>query len=188
MARVNTRQLITDAAVRVAARHGISGASMDEIAVEAGVAKGSLYYNFASKDAIFERVMRDGFERLGTVLSEARQGEAPGAVRAVASATLRALRTNPDLARIMAAEVFRTDRPWHEALELARGSVVVQYRDVLREARVARGATAADAEQITETAGAALFGALAGAFLDWLLFRQDQPLELVLDQVLALGE
>lgn len=184
MARVNTKQLITEAAVRVAARHGISGASMDEIAEEAGVAKGSLYYNFASKDAIFEAIMRDGFERLGAAIDDARATDAQGSdlVRAVAAATLQALRENPELARIMASEVFRIDRPWYGALELARGSVIVRYRDVLREASAVRGGSRAD--EITETAGAAFFGALAGACLDWLLFRQDQPVEAVLDQVL----
>lgn len=187
MARVNTKKLITEAAVRVAARRGISGASMDFIAEEAGVAKGSLYYNFASKDAIFGQVMRDGFEGLSANIEAARAAGSPGDVRAVAAATLVALRSHPDLARIMASEVFRTDRPWFAALELARESVILQYRDVLREARVARGATEVEAQAITETAGAALFGALAGACLDWVLFRAEQPLETVLDQVLSLG-
>lgn len=186
MARPNTKQLIAQAAVRVAARRGISGASMDEIAEVAGVAKGSLYYNFASKDAIFEHVMRAGFERLGEAIDAARAAEGPGAVRAAAAATLESLRSNPELARLMAAEAFRTDRPWFEALELARSAVTLQYRDVLREARLARGCSAEEAQRLTETAGAAFFGALAGACLDWLLFRADQPMEDVLDQVLSL--
>lgn len=109
----------------------------------------------------------------------------------------------------MASEVFRTDRAWAGAMELARASVVVRYRDVLREAHAARdrarGADAAarpgaaggsgsadgseraesgSAEEITETAGAAFFGAIAGACLDWLLFRPEQPVDRVLDQVL----
>lgn len=188
MARVNTKQLITEAAVRVAAQHGISGASMDQIAEAAGVAKGSLYYNFASKDAIFEEVIRGGFERLAAVIDEARDGVAPSeAPRAVAAATLETLRGNLDLAKLMASEVFRTDRAWAGAMELARSSVVVRFRDVLREAEAARGGSRDSeeiAEEITEIAGAAFFGALAGACLDWLLFREDQPVERVLDQVL----
>ena len=183
MARVNTKQLITDAAVQVAARHGISGASMDQIAETAGVAKGSLYYNFASKDAIFEEVIRGGFERLASAIDGARAASTPDrAPRAVALATLETLRSNLDLAKLMASEVFRTDRPWAATMELARSSVVVRFRDVLREARAAAGDP--DPAEITETAGAAFFGALAGACLDWLLFRQDQPVERVLDQVL----
>ncbi|GAB2552683.1 TetR/AcrR family transcriptional regulator [Leucobacter ruminantium] len=186
MARVNTKQRITDAAVRVAARHGISGASMDQIAELAGVAKGSLYYNFASKDAIFEEVMRSGFETLAAAIDGAREGSAgdPSRMpRAVARATLETLRGNLDLAKLMAAEVFRTDRPWAGGMELARSSVVVRYRDVLRDAEAAR-ADAAAGDEITEIAGAAFFGALAGACLDWLLFRPEQPIDRVLDQVL----
>lgn len=181
MARVNTKQLISDAAVRVAARRGISGASMDEIAEEAGVAKGSLYYNFASKDALFEGLMQEGFARLAEAIDAARAATADpaDAPRAVAAATLETLRGNLDLAKLMASEVFRTDRPWADSLALARSAIAVRFRDVLREAHPER------AEQLTETAGAAFFGALAGACLDWLLFRRDQPVEAVLDQVLA---
>ncbi|WP_125099894.1 TetR/AcrR family transcriptional regulator [Leucobacter chromiireducens] len=183
MARVNTKQLITEAAVRVAAQHGISGASMDQIAEAAGVAKGSLYYNFASKDAIFEEVIRVGFEKLAAAIDGARAAVAPAdAPRAVAAATLETLRGNLDLAKLMASEVFRTDRPWADTMALARGSVTVRFRDVLRAAREANGDPRS--AETTETAGAAFFGALAGACLDWLLFREDQPVELVLDQVL----
>lgn len=182
MARVNTKQLITDAAVRVAAQHGISGASMDLIAETAGVAKGSLYYNFASKDALFEEVMRGGFEKLAAAIDAAREMAAPDPAtgpRVVATATLETLRGNLDLAKLMASEVFRTDRVWADTMGLARASVVVRYRDVLRAA-----SPAIPESQITETAGAAFFGALAGACLDWLLFRPEQPVEAVLDQVL----
>ena len=182
MARVSTKQLITEAAVQVAAQHGISGASMDQIAEAAGVAKGSLYYNFKSKDAIFEEVMREGFERLAAAIDAASSGSAPAdAPRAVASATLESLRGNLDLAKLMAAEVFRTDRAWADSMQLARGSVAVRYRDVLRTARAAAGD--ADVSRITETAGAAFFGALAGATLDWLLFRPEQGVDEVLDQL-----
>lgn len=186
MARVNTKQLIVDAAVVVAAQHGISGASMDQIAETAGVAKGSLYYNFASKDALFAEVMRRGFERLSTAIDSAREG-VPGedAPRTVAAATLEALRNNIDLAKLMAAEVFRTDRAWAETMNEARSSVATRLRDALRDAHIAAGNSRQSAERITETAGAAFFGALAGACLDWLLFRPELSLEHVLDEVLT---
>lgn len=186
MARVNTKQLIVDAAVAVAAEQGISGASMDQIAETAGVAKGSLYYNFASKDALFAEVMRGGFERLSAAIDDARESVSPeNAPRAVATATLETLRDNVDLAKLMAAEVFRTDRAWAGAMNAARGSVVARLRDALRDAHRAAGGTVSSAERITETAGAAFFGALAGACLDWLLFRPELTLEHVLDEVLT---
>lgn len=183
MARRNTRQLIIDAALRVAAKHGISGASIDLIIEQAGVARGSVYYNFDSKDAIFEEVMRSGFEKLAAAIDTARdQATAEEAPRAVGAATLETLRDNLDLAKLIASEFFRTDRPWAEAITIARDSVTVRYRDVLREARAAAGDL--DTDRITEIAGAAFFGSLAAACLNWLIFRPEQPVEHVLDQVL----
>lgn len=188
MARVPTKQLIIEAAVRIAAQHGITGASMDQIAEAAGVAKGSLYYNFKSKDAIFEEVMRTGFETLGAAVdAAAASASAADAPRAVAVATLETLRANLDLAKLLAAEVFRTDRPWAGAMQLARDSVVVRYRDVLRASRAVTSDDPSSAEHITETAGAAFFGALAGATLDWLMFRPEQSPDEVVDQVIHLG-
>ena len=186
MARTSTRDAIMAAAVSVAARHGISGSSMDEIAEEASVAKGSLYYHFPSKDAIFEQVLQAGFDRLADAIRGARV-DVTGltALRAVTEATLAVLRQNPARAKIVAAEVFRTDRPWVDAIAPARSSIVVLYRDVLREVAAEAG-RAREADGITVTAGAAFFGAIAGAGLEWLLFHPEQPLEAVVDQVLLL--
>lgn len=62
MAREATQAQILEAAVHVAARRGVTGASMDEIAEFAGVSKGSLYYNFPSKDAIFAELVQPVWE------------------------------------------------------------------------------------------------------------------------------
>lgn len=184
MTRTPTRELILAAAVRTAAEKGITGASMDEIAERAGVAKGSLYYNFPSKDAIFGQVVRDGFDRLDAALRTAR-GDAKGlsAMRAVTVATLEVLSDSPDRAKIVAAEIFRTDRPWADVVAPVRAGVVVHYREVLQEYAADRG-EATDA--ITDVAGAAFLGAIAGAGLEWLLFHKERPLPEVADQVLAL--
>ncbi len=187
MARTPTRDVIMSAAVSVAAQHGISGSSMDEIAEQAHVAKGSLYYHFPSKDAIFENVLQAGFDRLADAIRDARSAtEAGAALRAVTEATLAVLQQNPARAKIVVSEMFRTDRPWGDAIAPARASIVVLYRDVLRDAALQSGGTPA-AEAITETAGAAFFGAIAGAGLEWLLFHPDQPIGAVADQVLLLA-
>ena len=187
MARTPTRDVIMSAAVSVAAQHGISGSSMDEIAEQAHVAKGSLYYHFPSKDAIFENVLQSGFDRLADAIREARSNViGAAALRAVTEATLTVLQQNPARAKIVASEMFRTDRPWVDAIKPARSSIVVLFRDVLREVAQEAGGTPA-ADEITETAGAAFFGAIAGAGLEWLLFHPDQPLDAVADQVLMLA-
>jgi AcrR family transcriptional regulator len=47
--RAQTREALLDAAERLWAKHGIRGASLDEIAASAGMTKGAVYSNFAGK-------------------------------------------------------------------------------------------------------------------------------------------
>jgi AcrR family transcriptional regulator len=47
--RAQTRAALLDAAERLWAKHGIRGASLDEIAAQAGMTKGAVYSNFAGK-------------------------------------------------------------------------------------------------------------------------------------------
>ncbi|SHE97779.1 transcriptional regulator, TetR family [Kaistia soli DSM 19436] len=51
--RVRTREMLLASAARAFARAGYSGASVDDIAEDAGFSKGAFYSNFASKEAIF---------------------------------------------------------------------------------------------------------------------------------------
>jgi AcrR family transcriptional regulator len=51
--KAETRQRLLDAAGRVFARRSFHGASVDEIAEEAGFSKGAVYSNFSSKEELF---------------------------------------------------------------------------------------------------------------------------------------
>lgn len=70
------RDTIQCAAQRVIARRGLAGASMAAIAEEAGVAKGTLYLYFESRDDLLDqaagRIFDDLLARLGGVLADAR--------------------------------------------------------------------------------------------------------------------
>jgi AcrR family transcriptional regulator len=55
--RVNRERAILDAALKVFAAQGYSGASMDAVAAGAGVTKPTLYSYFPSKDSLFQAMM-----------------------------------------------------------------------------------------------------------------------------------
>ena len=66
---------IQDAAMRVIARKGVAGASMQEIAEEAGVAKGTIYLYFENQRDLLERTVDHAFSRLLELLERAIDGE-----------------------------------------------------------------------------------------------------------------
>lgn len=60
----NTKGAIFDAAMKIFSDCGYDGATMDDIALDAGVAKGTLYYHFKSKEEIFKFVISEGMQRI----------------------------------------------------------------------------------------------------------------------------
>src|SRR5438045_9539718 len=86
-------QSIRDAAMRVIARKGMAAATMQEIADEAGVAKGTIYLYFRDREDVVEKAFENAMGDLHKRVDEAL--EAPGTfeqqLRAALSAQVRLL-------------------------------------------------------------------------------------------------
>jgi len=59
----DTRERIMAAAVAVFSGKGFQRASLDEIAAEAGLTKGAIYWHFRSKNDLFSALLEDRFQR-----------------------------------------------------------------------------------------------------------------------------
>ncbi len=59
-----TKKSIFNSSIEVFSKSGYRGATMDEIATTAGLAKGTLYYNFNSKEEIFNFIVDNGLKLL----------------------------------------------------------------------------------------------------------------------------
>jgi TetR/AcrR family fatty acid metabolism transcriptional regulator len=67
-------QSIQDAAMRVIARKGMAAATMQEIAEEAGVAKGTIYLYFRDRDELVEKTFDNAITHLHAKTDEAMDG------------------------------------------------------------------------------------------------------------------
>lgn len=65
-----TKKLIFNSSIEVFSKSGYRGATMDEIATTAGLAKGTLYYNFNSKEEIFNFIVDNGLKLLNDEIAE----------------------------------------------------------------------------------------------------------------------
>ncbi len=60
----NKRDAITLAAIELFAANGFENTTVDDIALKAGVAKGTVYYHFESKDRLLLELVEQGFQTL----------------------------------------------------------------------------------------------------------------------------
>lgn len=58
--KLRTREALLDAGAEEFARHGLVGANVDRISLSAGLAKGTIYNYFSSKEALFLAVCLEG--------------------------------------------------------------------------------------------------------------------------------
>jgi AcrR family transcriptional regulator len=176
----DTRQHIIDAAVTLIANHGFSATSVDEIAEAAGVAKGSVYYNFGSKSDLFADILSEGITRLTDGLRSARETSPEQPVlETLVGELLRQIHANPAFAKVVAAEVFRTGRDWQEPIRQIHDQAMQVFADGVRAIRPELDARDA------AIAGSALFGATLVAGLEWLAFQPDRERVDVLRALMA---
>ncbi|MGW5658967.1 TetR/AcrR family transcriptional regulator [Streptomyces sp. NPDC003758] len=178
--REATRQKLYEAAVTLIAEQGFSATTVDEIAERAGVAKGTVYYNFASKSVLFEELLRHGVGLLTASLRDAAEqsdragGTKVDALDAMIRAGLAFIARYPSFTQLYVAELWRTNRAWQSTLMVVRRQVVAAIEDVLR-AGVESGEFS-DEIDVPLTA-AALVGMVLVAALDWQSFQPERSLD-----------
>lgn len=95
-------QSIQDAAMRVIARRGMSSATMQEIAEEAGVAKGTIYLYFRDRDELvdktFERAITELHEQVDAAFES--EGDFETKLRAVLAAEMAFFREHREFFRL----------------------------------------------------------------------------------------
>jgi AcrR family transcriptional regulator len=173
--RAATRHKLYEAAVTLIAEQGFSATTVDQIADRAGVAKGTVYYNFASKTALFEQLLEHGVRLLTESFREAAAGREPlAALDAVVRAELCHIATYPAFAQLLLSEMWRTNRAWQRTLRLVRDEAVSVIEEVVR-AGVESGDYRPEVD--TRLAASAVFGMVLVVALDWLAFQPDRTLD-----------
>ncbi|WP_351228354.1 TetR/AcrR family transcriptional regulator [Streptomyces sp. NPDC002133] len=178
--RQATRAKLYEAAVTLIAEQGFSATTVDEIAERAGVAKGTVYYNFKSKTELFEELLRYGVGLLTASLQAAadetdeRGGTKVEALDAMIKAGLGFIDRYPAFTQLYVAELWRTNRAWQSTLLVVRQQAVAVVETVLREG-VERGELS-DEIDIPLTA-AALVGMVLVAALDWQAFQPERSID-----------
>ncbi|MGW1123497.1 TetR/AcrR family transcriptional regulator [Streptomyces sp. NPDC002526] len=175
-----TRQRLYEAAVTLIAEKGFSATTVDEIADRAGVAKGTVYYNFKSKTELFEELLRHGVGLLTSSLRAAaeetgtRGGSRVEALDAMIRAGLVFIDRYPAFTQLYVAELWRTNRAWQSTLLVVRREAVAVVEGVIAEG-VANGELSEEID--VPLTAAALVGMVLVAALDWQAFQPERSID-----------
>lgn len=184
MTRPSSRERLYQAAVELIGEHGYTATSVDQIAERAGVAKGTVYYNFASKAALFESLLTDRVGELVARLDRAAAGYDPAAaVDSMILAGLEYVAANQSLARLFLGQMWRRDAEWHPTAARLRAQLLTTIATPV-EAGVRTGLLRPDLD--ARTAATALFGACLLVALDWLENSPERSLAEVHQSVVSL--
>ncbi|HEY3683020.1 MAG TPA: helix-turn-helix domain-containing protein [Streptosporangiaceae bacterium] len=171
--RDTTRQRLFTAATGLIAERGFAATTVDAIAERAGVAKGTVYYNFPSKSALFEELLRQGVDRLAEHLA-AGAGAGGDRLSGLIRAELDFIGAYETFARVLLGEMWRTGRDWPAAAKLIREKAIGVYAAEIRAAQ-ARGDLRKDLD--SDMAATAVFGMTLTVALEWRALDPDRPLD-----------
>jgi TetR/AcrR family transcriptional regulator, fatty acid metabolism regulator protein len=175
-------QQIIDAAIRVFARHGYYNSRVSDIAKEAGVASGTIYLYFKTKDDILVTLFREKMAQwvaaVGMAIADA--PDAAAKIRRLVALHLRVLEDDPDLAEVVQVEL----RQGHKFFRGASAHEITAYFALIEtvlEEGIAAGLIRPDVP--VKVATKMLFGAVDQVATSWVLGKRHYRLSDTADAV-----
>lgn len=168
--RAASQERILSAAADLFAERGYGSTTMDDVALAAGVSKGTIFYNYDSKADLCAKVIVASAEDLEQVIERARVGlRGWNALETLTLTVMRHIDAAPARAQFLTTELFRPNRPWAAQLPGVRDRLIRPLVAVLLEVaeeRKAAGLTAEAANPNASAVAVSLLGALVTAALD----------------------
>ena len=179
------REAILKAATQVFAQRGFFNAQVADVARAAGVAAGTVYLYFRSKDdllvSLFERTMRDAIAAGRSALTGT--ADPRERLRRIARLHLERLGRDRDLAVVFQVELRQSTK----FMERFSSSYLREYLGIIRDAVEAGQAAGLFRRDVSATTAAKiLFGALDEMATNWMLSRRRYSLEGDADAVIDL--
>lgn len=168
------RKEILKAAIRVFARQGYHATKIEDVSREAGIAKGTVYLYFASRDEILVAAFRVFSEELLAGVRVVLRADEPALsrLRAVVRGMLTGMEAEPELSRVVldfwSAGTFGVGGSEDSSL-IDFGEVYAEYRGLFGELLEEAGRNGGVRQDLPEDTPAVIVGAIEGVLLQWIV-------------------
>jgi AcrR family transcriptional regulator len=173
----STKQRIFDTMVDLMGQRGYQGVSVDEIAAETGIAKGTIYYHYKGKAEMMEALMLDRLtpviQDLGEAVKSADE-DACVVLQGIVDIEFDFLMKQHSFARLLLTELWREDRGWKYTIFALRDQLVKVFGEVLKNGKD-QGVFKKDLP--IDYTGAAIFGIVATTVLNHIIFNPTRSVD-----------
>ncbi len=168
MQKKTKKEKILATAAKIFGEKGYDGASLDEIAIKAKVAKGTIFYYFKNKEELFLSLIERGLNLLTekiTMISKTKGNF--DQLKELVECHFSFFGKYRDIGMMMLGQMGYLKTKWNNKLEEARNAYVVAVKEIIASAKK-DGLVAVDLE--TEGVIVSLFSILVTMGLDWSVF------------------
>lgn len=153
-----TREQILDAALRVFSRKGYSAATLQDVAAEAGLTRGAVYWHFKGKVELYTALVGERFARANEVFAEALSPRYSPleSIERLLTRSLEYLEEDPEYRAVLSISLFKTEltpelEPGFQQKVASMRRLVDAVADLVR-----KGIAAGDIDRATDPRAAAL--------------------------------
>lgn len=131
----DSKERLFAASMALLGRRGVNAVSVDEIARAAGVSKGTVYYNFGSKEKMIGALLEFGARKLLDQLGRDAAVEDPmAALEAMVRSAFGFVQEYPSYAQLWVSEQQRGESPWGDQVQEFRHRITDLITEALRRA------------------------------------------------------
>lgn len=135
--KVTTKEVIFEQALRIFSEKGFERATIEDIAEQAGIAKGTFYYHFKSKTELFEFLLHQGIHILLNNTLDALQkgGTVEERLEAVINELLTFFQDYQEFCRMIFSEILGPATParWEDVFKSTKQKYLLPLMDLIRE-------------------------------------------------------
>ena len=195
-----TREVVLDAALGVFSRAGYAAATLDDVANDAGVTRGAVYWHFAGKADLYSALVAERFGRAAVaIMAAAESAPTPVAkLRALLVASLTHLETDRDYRAIVELTLFKAEALPEIADSLDAKRAALRSQRELAASLIAGAKARGDVRSGVDPNAAAitLLGLVNGIAVLWLLdpgafsltHQAEQSVDLALSAITRSGD
>lgn len=183
----DSKHRLFTASMELIGSRGHQQVSVDEIAKAAGVSKGTVYYNFGSKNELIGELLNYGMAILfGRLEPSTTHTDPEAGLRQMVAEALEFIAEYPAFSQLWISEQWQSDSQWAGALAQMRHDVIGMVRTALSRMADRAPTAAGEAVPDLDALATALFGATLILGRDRQVFHPERSIQECVAAAMAL--